>query len=335
MTAQALTGNPAGRILTLLERVQERPGITGPRLAADLAVSERTVRRYVATLQNLGIPVEPARGRTGGYRLRAGYRMPPLMLSTDEAVAVTLALAVMNRPDHEPPPDRAPPVESALGKLRRVLPHEVASRVDDVLNAVTGPREGWVTARSAPEPGILAALASGIVGRQRCRLRHRAQDGAVTVREVNPYGVAVVQHGWYLHAWCHLRQERRTFRIDRVDRVDVLSTTFSAPEGLDVVAAVERGLALARPEWAVTLLFRGPLDEVAQWIPRHLGVCEAVDEQTTRVRSSTRNLNYFVLRISDHPFDMTVVEPSELRTAFERHAERMRSTARGYASQHD
>src|SRR6478735_820011 len=92
-----ISGNPAGRVLTLLERVQERPGITGPRLAADLGVSERTVRRYVATLQDLGIPVEPSRGRVGGYRLRAGYRMPPLMLSTDEAVAVTLALATVRR----------------------------------------------------------------------------------------------------------------------------------------------------------------------------------------------------------------------------------------------
>lgn len=321
-------------MLTLLERVQERPGITGHRLAADLGVTARTIRRYVATLQELGIPVEPVRGRVGGYRLHPGFRMPPLMLSTDEAVAVTLALAVMQRPDPEPGPDRSPPVETALGKLRRVLPHEVASRVDDVLAAVARPCDGSTASRSAPEPAILAALASGVVGRQRCRLRHRGQHGEITVREVNPYGVAAVQHGWYLHAWCHLRRARRTFRIDRIDRVDLLSTTFSAPEGLDIVAAVERGLALARPEWAVTLLFSAPVDEVAQWIPRHLGVCEAVDEETTRVRSSTSNLDYFVLRISDHPFDMTVVEPSELRIAFQRHAERMGATARGYASQH-
>src|SRR6476469_3519846 len=89
-----MTGNPAGRVLTLLERVQERPGLSAPRLAAELGVSERTVRRYVATLQDLGIPVEAGRGRYGGHRLRSGYRMPPLMLSTDEAVAITLALAV-------------------------------------------------------------------------------------------------------------------------------------------------------------------------------------------------------------------------------------------------
>jgi predicted DNA-binding transcriptional regulator YafY len=331
MTTAYVTGNPAGRVLTLLERVQERPGITGPRLAADLGVTERTVRRYVATLQGLGIPVEPTRGRIGGYRLRAGYRMPPLMLSTDEAVAVTLALAVMNHTDRSSGTDESTPVETALGKLRRVLPREVAGRVDDVLSAVTRPRDGWTVAGPAPDPSVLTALAAGVVGRQRCRLRHRGQHGDVTVREVNPYGVAVVQggRGWYLHAWCHLRQARRTFRIDRIDRVDVLATTFAAPEGLDIVAAVEQSLALSRPEWAVTMLFEGPVAEVAQWIPRHLGICEAVDDATTRVRSSTANLDYFVLRISDHPFRMTVVEPAELRTAFGRHAERMHATAHG------
>jgi len=364
--------NPAGRVLTLLERVQERPGISGPSLARDLGVTERTVRRYVATLQDLGIPVEPTRGRAGGYRLGPGYRMPPLMLGTDEAVAVTLALAVMRAP-MEPAPDAvsgAPegsPAATALAKLIRVLPRGVATRVDQVLAAVSAPADSSVTG-SPPQPGLLATLAEGVVGRRQCRLRHRSQGGSVTVREVNPYGIAAVLNGWYLHAWCHLRQDRRTFRIDRIDRVDLLSTTFAAPEGLDIVAAVERSqlslsvelsggirddetleralatgcarvnigtAALARPEWAVTMLFDGPIEEVAQWIPRHLGVCEAVDAQTTRVRSSTSNPDYFVLRVSDHPFDMTVVEPDELRTAFGRQAERMRAAARGYAAQHE
>jgi predicted DNA-binding transcriptional regulator YafY len=351
MTAAYVAGTPTGRLLQLLERVQERPGITGPRLATELGVTERTVRRYVASLQGLGIPVEPARGRIGGYRLRPGYRMPPLMLSTEEAVAATLALAVMSRPGEETV-DQCPtgesasvgasaaetsPVESALGKLLRVLPRDVAGRVDDVLSAVTRPAGGWSVAGPVPDPGVLTALAAGVVRGRRCRLRHRSQTGDVTVREVNPYGVAVVQggRGWYLHAWCHLRRARRTFRVDRIDRVDVLATTFTSPARLDIVAAVEESLALARPEWAVTMLFEGPVSDVAQWIPRHLGVCEAVDAQTTRVRSSTSNLDYFVLRISDHPFRMTVLEPPELRQAFGRHAERMHATAHGYAFTHD
>ena len=97
-----MSGSPAGRVLTLLERVQEHPGLTAPRLAEELGVSERTVRRYVTTLHDLGIPVEAGRGKFGGHRLRPGFRMPPLMLTTDEAVAVTLALAVMRGTDVRP-----------------------------------------------------------------------------------------------------------------------------------------------------------------------------------------------------------------------------------------
>lgn len=334
-----MTGSPAGRVLSLLERVQERPGVTGPRLAAEIGVSERTIRRYVATLQDLGIPVEPTRGRVGGYRLRPGYRMPPLMLSTDEAVAVTLALAAVRRPAapdgvESPVGSDEDATSTALAKLVRVLPRDVATRVAQVLTVVSSPRESSF-GRPAPQPGLLAAIAEGVVLRRRCRLRHRSQDGAVTVREVNPYGVAAVQGGWYLHAWCHLRQGRRTFRIDRIDRVDLLATRFSAPENLDVVAAVEQSLALARPEWSVTMLAHAPRDEVESWVPRHLGVLESVDAHTTRLRSSTRNLDYFAWRISDVPFSLTVLAPDELRGAFERHAERMLETARGYASHHD
>lgn len=146
---------------------------------------------------------------------------------------------------------------------------------------------------------------------------------------MNPYGVAVVQGGWYLHAWCHLRQARRTFRVDRINRVDVLSSTFAAPDGLDIVAAVEESLALARPEWVVTLLVHGPLDEVERWFPRRVGVCEYVDAETTWPRSSTSNPDHSVLRISDNPFAMTVIGPVELRAALARQGERMRATAHG------
>ncbi|MDP9318034.1 MAG: YafY family transcriptional regulator [Actinomycetota bacterium] len=340
------TASPAGRVLALLERLQERPGVTGPRLAREIGVSERTIRRYVATLQDLGIPVEPTRGRSGGYRLRPGYRMPPLMLSTDEAVAMTLALAAMRRPAA---PELTEPTEptgrvgdadesaaaTALAKLVRVLPRDVATRVAQVLTAVSAPMESAALGGPAPNPGLLAAIAEGVVGRRRCRLRHRSQQGSVTVREVNPYGVAAVHGGWYLHAWCHLRQARRTFRIDRIDRVDLLAKRFSAPEGLDVVAAVEESLALARPEWSVTLLVHAPREDVEGWVPRHLGVLESLDSETTRLRSSTSNLDYFAWRISDLPFALTVVAPDELRGAFERHALRMLEVARGYASQHD
>jgi predicted DNA-binding transcriptional regulator YafY len=313
-------GSPAGRVLALLERVQEHPGLTASRLADELDVSERTVRRYVTTLQELGIPVEAGRGRYGGHRLRPGYRMPPLMLGTDEAVAITLALALTGRDDGDGAPGR-----TALAKLLHVLPRGVDQRVRAVLDAVPSP--GADTRRPGAEPGAVATLATGVVERRRCRIRHRSAGGTTTVRELNPYGLAVVLGSLYVHGWCHLRQARRTFRVDRIDRVDLLGRRFRMPGDLDVAAAVERSLALARPEWSVSLLLHGPLSEVEPWIPRFLGVCEEVDASTTRVRSSTSNPDYFVLRISDHPFAMTVEEPDAVRDAFARAAERFASTA--------
>ena len=311
--------SPAGRVLALLERVQERPGLTASRLAEDLGVSERTVRRYVTTLQDLGIPVEAERGRYGGHRLRPGYRMPPLMLSTDEAVAITLALAVGRA-------DAGDAAGTALAKLQHALPRGVSDQVADVLAVVRPPGQGQL-AGGAPDPGVLAALATGVVERRRCRVRYRgARGGDTSVREVNPYGVALVQHRLYLHGWCHLRQGRRTFRVDRIESAELLTGTFRMPV-LDVAAAVERSLALARPEWSVSLLLHGPIEEVEQWVPGFLGVCERVDDSTTRVRSSTSNPDYFVLRISDHPFDMTVESPDAVRRAFERAATRMAATA--------
>jgi predicted DNA-binding transcriptional regulator YafY len=315
-------GSPAGRVLSLLERVQAHPGLTASQLAEHLGVSERTVRRYVTTLQELGIPVEASRGMYGGHRLRPGFRMPPLMFTTDEAVAVTLALAVMRGPT----PGADGSAETALAKLVRALPRGVSDRVGDVLAAVSPPTEGWLAA-GIPDPGLLATLATGVVERRRCRLRHHSSHGTTTVREINPYGVAVVRGWCYVHGWCHLRQARRSFRIDRVDRVDLLDVTFRMPEGLDVVVAVERSLALARSEWPVSLRVHAPLGEVEPWFPRYLGVCEALGPDVTRVRSSTSNLDYFVLRISDHPFAMTVEEPPELRAAFARCAQRMTATA--------
>ncbi|MDX6297204.1 MAG: hypothetical protein QOI51_1061 [Nocardioidaceae bacterium] len=328
--------SPTSRVLSVLERLQERPGLSARLLASEIGVDKRTVRRYVASLRDMGIPIEPIRGKNGGYRLRQGYRMPPLMFTTDEAVAVTLAVAAMQRGAVEDPEDPGgdPAISTALEKLARVLPRHVASRMTMVRAAVSAPPELESPGPHAPHPALLVPLAEAVVGQRRCRVRHRSQGGAITVREVNPYGLVVLDGGWYLHAWCHLRQARRTFRIDRIDRVDVLVGQFSAPQGLDVVAAVEESLALARPEWAVTMLVQAPLSDVQDHVPRRLGVLEAVGPRETRLRSSTSNLDYFVWRVSDLPFAMTVVTPDELRVAFGRHAERLLAVAHGYASRH-
>lgn len=314
MTGQFPTGfptdrsSPAGRVLALLERVQERPGLTADRLAAELGVGERSVRRYVTTLQELGIPVAARRGRLGGYHLEAGFRMPPLMLSTDEAVALTLTMAVLQLPDG--------PTAAALGKLRRALPRDVAERVETVLAAVVPPsRADRLAPGATPDPSLLATLAAGVVGERRCRIRHGG-----TLREVNPYGVVVVRGHLYLHGWCHLRAARRTFRVDRITSVDLTTETFRTPAGLDVAHAVDTSLATSWEGWSVSVLLHAPLAEVSATIPRYVGVAERVDDTTSRVRLTTRDLDATVWRLSDHFIPLTVEHPPELADAFARRA---------------
>src|SRR5580698_707092 len=93
---------PAARVLTLLELLQSGGVRTMAELADRLGVEGRTVRRYVDHLIDLGVPVESVRGRYGGYRLAPGYRMPPLMLSDDEALAVMLGLIASRRATLQP-----------------------------------------------------------------------------------------------------------------------------------------------------------------------------------------------------------------------------------------
>src|SRR5438874_9238950 len=114
---------PAARLLELLELLQTKPLTTGREIADRLAIDGRTVRRYVEALQELGIPVEGERGVGGGYRLRPGYRLPPLMLTDDEATAVTFGLLVAER-------QGLGSADAALAKIRRVLPQTLRRRVE-------------------------------------------------------------------------------------------------------------------------------------------------------------------------------------------------------------
>ena len=117
---------PATRVLTILEMLQSRQRLSGPELAARLEVNTRTVRRYITMLQDLGFPIEAERGRHGFYRLRPGFKLPPLMFTEEEALALTLGLLAVRRLGLTV---AAPAVEGALAKIERVLPQTLQERV--------------------------------------------------------------------------------------------------------------------------------------------------------------------------------------------------------------
>lgn len=323
------TSRPASRILALLELLQDRPGISGPELADRLDVSSRTVRRYIVTLQDMGIPVEPNVGRAGGYALRPGFRLPPLMFSADEALGLAMALLTTQNPGQAGLPE---PVAQALAKIERVLPDELAARIETIRSEVLFPATPEWAGNIFPQPGVMATLAQARLTRQRVWFRYGRPTGDETAREVDPYGLGNVNGRWYLHGYCHLRKDKRTFRIDRIRRVDLLPQPFDMPEGLDVIKAIQESLALSWQEWKVELIIKHPLCDVAEEVPPHFAVLEALAESETRLRASTSNLDWFASRVLSMPFEMEIISPPELREAAKLHAERLLRAAQAVTS---
>lgn len=304
------TSRPASRILTVLELLQDHPGITGPQLAERLDVSGRTVRRYITTLQDMGVPVEPTTGRLGGYALRTGFRLPPMMFSASEALG--LAIALLNtRPtgDAELPQE----VASAIAKIERVLPAELRERIESIRESVVIPSSDEIPRDAFPDPGILAQLCQAHLTEHRVWFRYGRPDGDETAREVDPYGIVSLFGRWYLHGWCYLRNARRTFRIDRIRRVDTLPQTFETPEDLDILEEVEKSLALSWAEHLIEIHVDAPIEDVRENLPTNLVVLEELPGGRTRLRSSASSLEWFAWRIAPIPFPMTIVEPPEMR----------------------
>jgi predicted DNA-binding transcriptional regulator YafY len=185
--------HPTTRLLTILEMLQARPQLSAAELARRLEVAGRTVRRYLTMLQDMGIPVEAVRGRYGGYRLRPGYKLPPLMFTAEEALAVTLGLVAARGLGLSP---TAPATEGPLAKVERVLPLAVGERIRALQDAVGFTQPALHAAPAASEH--LLALSSAVRGPHRVSLRYQVAEGAESEREVDPYGLVFHYGRWYL-----------------------------------------------------------------------------------------------------------------------------------------
>jgi predicted DNA-binding transcriptional regulator YafY len=312
---------PTSRLLELLELLQARPLITGRELAQRLAVDTRTVRRYVAALQELGIPVEGQRGVGGGYRMRPGFRLPPLMLSDDEAVVVVLGLLASARLGIE----RAESVESALTKLNRVLPVGLRRRVEALETTL-----GFTTAETSGVPvrgEAVLLLADAIRRRKRLEIRYRSFEGEETQRELSPYGLVVHSGRWYLAAYDHGREDLRVFRVDRIQRLAVEDeAALPAADGFDAVTHVSRSLARVPWKWEVEVLLDVPIDRAAERIPPTLGeLFEA--ERGTMLRMRVGSLSWMANVLAGLGCGFTINRPDELRTSVRELAERLERSA--------
>jgi predicted DNA-binding transcriptional regulator YafY len=299
--------SPTSRLLELLDVLQSRPLVTGREIADRLGIDRRTVRRDVAALQRLGIPVEGERGVGGGYRLRPGYRLPPLMLSEDEATAVVLGLTAAGRLGLG---DRDG-TEGALLKIHRVLPDALRRRIEALEAALTFTAPAIDGEPPAGETALL--LAEAIRRRRRVEIAYRSFAGEASKRELSPYGLVVHAGRWYLAAHDHGRAALRTFRVDRIRRAQIGDNEAThAPDGFDALEHVSRSLAQVPWPWEVEVLLELPVYEARRRIPGTLAEL-AEEEGGTLLRMRVTSLDWAASRLAGLGCGLRVRKPEELR----------------------
>ena len=208
----------ADRLFQLVQLIRGRRLSTAAFLARRLEVSQRTVYRDVAVLQHQGVPIE---GEAGvGYRLGAGFELPPLMFTQDEAkslvAAVRLAQAWLD-------PALAREAETALGKILSVLPAPVRSAAESL--ALYAPAAS-MSALTQQTPQTLQTAREAVHAKRKLQLDYRDLSGQLSQRVVRPLGCFFWGKVWTLAAWCESRQAFRSFRIDRIEQAAVLEERF-------------------------------------------------------------------------------------------------------------
>ncbi|MGV9348241.1 helix-turn-helix transcriptional regulator [Streptomyces spiralis] len=253
------------RLLRLVSVLAARPSWTCAELAERIGVTERTVRRDIARLREIGYVVESEPGPWGGYRLRAGSRVPPLILDDEEALAVAVGLreAALSGALGG---DQA--ALSALLKLRQVLPRRIADRLSEMDAAfVHTPRA------SEPQitPSMLLELAAACRRGERARLSYRDVKGRATVRDVDPYRLVHTGRRWYFVARDVARDQWRTFRADRVARLQPTGQPVDLADPPDPAQLVSRSTANGPYPLSATIRLPLPMDEALRAIPATVG----------------------------------------------------------------
>jgi predicted DNA-binding transcriptional regulator YafY len=224
--------NTATRLITLIMLLQRQPNQTAAQLAQELAVSVRTVQRYITMLDEIGIPVYAERGPYGGYALVRGYKMPPLIFTPEEAVAVSLGTSLLEEIWGRLYQAGA---RGALAKLDNVLPDEQRREVAWARQNVLSIGTNWTDPNLAMP--FVEQLRDAIYERQRVRMHYRGRSQAAPApRELDPYKLVSRWGRQYCIGYCHQRQAVRTFRLDRIVELTVLDQTFTEPVNFNLQA---------------------------------------------------------------------------------------------------
>lgn len=314
--------NTSSRTLRLLSLLQTHRFWPGGELADRLEVSERTLRRDIERLRELGYPVDSVRGVEGGYQLGQGATMPPLTVDEDEAIAMAVAL---NGAAQLTSGDLAEASVRALSKVVHVLPPKLRRRAE-ALRAVTV--DSPFSEAPAVRADVLATVAQTTRDAERLRFAYHARSGQAAGEEVRrhvePHQLVTVGRRWYLVAYDLDRQDWRSFRLDRL-REPMGTRARFRPRGMpggDAAEYVRKGLSRNETAMHVIARAQAPAAHVEARVGRWATV-EAVGEHECRVTMQATDPRWaaFGLGVLDAPFTLEEA-PQELVAMLESWAQR-------------
>jgi predicted DNA-binding transcriptional regulator YafY len=297
---------PASRLITLILLLQRKPNQKAAELAKELEVSVRTLHRYFAALDEMGIPIYAERGPYGGFSLVRGYKMPPLVLTPEEAVAVYLGTSLVGEMWGDLYGEAG---AGALAKLDNLLPdeqrHEIAWARRSLV--ATGMHRGDQKAMA----GTLEKLRRANRERRRVRMAYQGTSQPQPVdRELDPYALVHRWGWWYVVGYCHLREGVRTFRVDRIRELSLLEKTFDIP----IEFSVREYLASenqAQPTIRVRLHFSARLAQSAREYTLSWEAMETQPDGSLIATLLTPDLTWAVSTALAYGPEVTVLEPPE------------------------
>jgi predicted DNA-binding transcriptional regulator YafY len=299
---------PATRLITLIMLLQNRPNQKASDLAEKLGISVRTVHRYLAMLDEMGIPVYSERGPYGGFSLVRGYKMPPLVFTPEEAVAVTLGTGLVEEMWGQLYRDAA---RGALAKLENLLPDEQRGEVAWARGALIA--TGLNRANLEQLAPSLEKLRRAVRERRTVQLTYhstsRPEPGS---RQVNPYALVFRWGWWYVVGYCLLRQEMRSFRIDRIDALQLTRDTFEIPAGFDIHAYLDEEWR-SQPQIQVKLHFAPQAAHVALTNRSYWDTLEEQPDGGIIVTLTTPDLYWAASSALAYGPWVMVLEPESLR----------------------
>lgn len=300
----------SARLLRLLSLLSSGRPWTCLELAGQLGITDRTVRRDIARLRELGYGIESTAGPWGGYRLGPGSRLPPLVFDDEEALAVAVgiraaALSGVSGGDQA--------ALSALLKLRQVLPASIADRLGELDAAVTHtplPDEDQIS------PALLLDLATGCLRGQRARLTYRDRGGTISTRRVDPYRLVYTGRRWYLVAYDVTCQDWRTFRADRINEVTATGQAVALPGAPDAADMVGQGIARRPHPVRVTIRLAVPADEARRLVPPTIGAHRPDGDDATIVDIGGPDADGLARYLLSLGRPLRILHPDEVRQAF-------------------